>query len=640
MTLIFKPFIKMMFMMAALFASLSAYAAESEWIKTDFAKIRLISASETAGQSNSLTAALDIWLEEGWKTYWRTPGDAGLAPQIFITQPSNLGLVADIAYPLPKRFALFGLDTFGYSERVILPLSLRWDGEGGGLTMSAMIESLICSDICVPVTGALSLNLPEGPARPSIYAQEIARAQAGVPRQREADFTLSIANQETGDLRISFANEIIVEDVFIESLSDRAKGLSFGAPQKEANGQYLIPQTAGQERLAVGDDLRLTIDAGQEFYESKTRIADGVASALDEQSGHSSLPIWLIAFLGGLILNLMPCVLPVLSIKISSIMQMAGTTALSIRKRFIASAVGIVTSFALIALFLQILRQAGHQIGWGIQFQSPVFLAVMAIVMGIFTLSLFDLVHLRIPQFASRLAASTSSTGKNQDQSLVYDFAAGMLATLLATPCSAPFVGTAVSFGLSQSDGALYGTLLMMGVGLAAPWLLFALFPAFISALPRPGAWMVKLKYGLGLLMFGTFLWIMSLFVQAAGIINFETNKGAIEWQVFEETKLAQLIDEEKIIFVDITADWCITCKANKALVLNTKAASDLFSASDVVMMQADWTLPDERISAFLARYERFGIPFNIIYGPNAKEGIILPEILTYDALERALKKL
>ena len=640
MTLIFKPFIKMMFMMAALFASLSASAAESEWIKTDFAKIRLISASETAGQSNSLTAALDIWLEEGWKTYWRTPGDAGLAPQIFITQPSNLGLVADIAYPLPKRFALFGLDTFGYSERVILPLSLRWDGEGGGLTMSAMIESLICSDICVPVTGALSLNLPEGPARPSIYAQEIARAQAGVPRQREADFTLSIANQETGDLRISFANEIIVEDVFIESLSDRAKGLSFGAPQKEANGQYLIPQTAGQERLAVGDDLRLTIDAGQEFYESKTRIADGVASALDEQSGHSSLPIWLIAFLGGLILNLMPCVLPVLSIKISSIMQMAGTTALSIRKRFIASAVGIVTSFALIALFLQILRQAGHQIGWGIQFQSPVFLAVMAIVMGIFTLSLFDLVHLRIPQFASRLAASTSSTGKNQDQSLVYDFAAGMLATLLATPCSAPFVGTAVSFGLSQSDGALYGTLLMMGVGLAAPWLLFALFPAFISALPRPGAWMVKLKYGLGLLMFGTFLWIMSLFVQAAGIINFETNKGAIEWQVFEETKLAQLIDEEKIIFVDITADWCITCKANKALVLNTKAASDLFSASDVVMMQADWTLPDERISAFLARYERFGIPFNIIYGPNAKEGIILPEILTYDALERALKKL
>ena len=640
MTLIFKPFIKMMFMMAALFASLSASAAESEWIKTDFAKIRLISASETAGQSNSLTAALDIWLEEGWKTYWRTPGDAGLAPQIFITQPSNLGLVADIAYPLPKRFALFGLDTFGYSERVILPLSLRWDGEGGGLTMSAMIESLICSDICVPVTGALSLNLPEGPARPSIYAQEIARAQAGVPRQREADFTLSIANQETGDLRISFANEIIVEDVFIESLSDRAKGLSFGAPQKEANGQYLIPQTAGQERLAVGDDLRLTIDAGQEFYESKTHIADGVVNALDEQSGHSSLPIWLIAFLGGLILNLMPCVLPVLSIKISSIMQMAGTTALSIRKRFIASAVGIVTSFALIALFLQILRQAGHQIGWGIQFQSPVFLAVMAIVMGIFTLSLFDLVHLRIPQFASRLAASTSSTGKNQDQSLVYDFAAGMLATLLATPCSAPFVGTAVSFGLSQSDGALYGTLLMMGAGLAAPWLLFALFPAFISALPRPGAWMVKLKYGLGLLMFGTFLWIMSLFVQAAGIINFETNKGAIEWQVFEETKLAQLIDEEKIIFVDITADWCITCKANKALVLNTKAARDLFSASNVVMMQADWTLPDERISAFLARYERFGIPFNIIYGPNAKEGVILPEILTYDALERALKKL
>ena len=639
MTLILKPLLKMMFMMIALFAGASGYAAESEWIKTDFAKLRIISSSETAGQSNRLSAALDIWLEEGWKTYWRTPGDAGLAPQIFITQPSTLGLKADISYPLPKRFSLFGLDTFGYSERVILPLSLSWDGQGGGLSLSAMVESLICSDICVPVTGALSLSLPEGPARPSIYAQDIARAQASVPRDRDADFTLSLADQKTGDMRIAFDKQIALKDIFIEGISGDLSGVSFGAPQNEGNGRYLIPQTAGKKKPALGDRLRVTIDAGTAFYESEAAVSDSVAPAIDNGDSRSSLPIWLIAFLGGLILNLMPCVLPVLSIKISAIMQMAGASAFSIRKRFIASAAGIMTSFALIALFLQILRHAGHQIGWGIQFQSPIFLSVMAVVMGLFTLSLFDLVHLRTPQFATRLLSSSHQGRKKQDeQGLASDFAAGMLATLLATPCSAPFVGTAVSFGLSQSDIALYGTLLMMGAGLAAPWLLFALFPSFIKILPRPGAWMVKLKYVLGLLMFGTFLWIVSLFVQAAGIINFEAHKSALKWQDFNEAELAQLINEDKLIFVDVTADWCITCKANKALVLDAKATRSLFEEADMVMMQADWTLPDEEISAFLARYNRFGIPFNIIYGPNARDGLILPEILTYDAIEKALK--
>ena len=176
-----------------------------------------------------------------------------------------------------------------------------------------------------------------------------------------------------------------------------------------------------------------------------------------------------------------------------------------------------------------------------------------------------------------------------------------------------------------------------MGLGLASPWLLGALFPSFISVLPRPGAWMVKLKYGLGILMFGTFIWIMSLFVHAAGVIQSAAISSSADYQPFDEGALARLIDDDQIVFVDVTADWCITCKANKALVLDTKATQDLFDEANAKMMQADWTLPDERISAFLARYERFGIPFNIIYGPNARDGIILPEILSFDALEKAM---
>ena len=632
--LIFKPFIQLAVIMITLLWGLSVNAAESEWIKTDFAKIRLISSSETAGQSNQLLVGLDIWLEKGWKTYWRTPGDAGLAPRIIITQPSTLGLSADISYPLPERFQLFGIDTFGYADRVILPLSLAWDDQAEGVSISAYIETLICSDICVPVSGDVSLTLPMGSVRPSIYAQDIARALADVPRQRDADVTLSPIDNQTGDMRLEFQEDISLEDVFVEGV----EGASFGAPQKEDGRHYLIPQTGGKRRAAIGDNLRLTIDAGAEFYESTVSVSENPGVAATSQSNSSSLPIWLIAFLGGLILNLMPCVLPVLSIKISAIMHMAGATAKSIRKRFLASAAGIITSFGLIALFLQLLRQAGHQIGWGIQFQNPLFLGVMALVMGLFTLSLFDLVHLRIPSFIERWLPASSMGKARTDQGMASDFAAGMLATLLATPCSAPFVGTAVSFGLSQSDTALYGTLLMMGVGLASPWLLFALFPSFIGALPRPGAWMVKLKYGLGLLMFGTFLWIMSLFVQAAGIVNSSADKSSVTWQIFEERELSRLIQDDKLVFVDITADWCITCKANKAFVLETQETLILLERSDAVMMQADWTLPDEAISAFLARYERFGIPFNIIYGPQARQGIILPEILTFEAIEKALK--
>ena len=624
--------ITLMAVIFALFSNQPVIAAESAWIKTDFAKIRLISTSETKGQSNSLAAALDIWLEEGWKTYWRTPGDAGLAPQIFITQPSTLGLKAEMAYPLPKRFELFGIDTFGYGERVILPLSLSWDETAGDLRISAMIETLICSDICVPVSGALTLTLPEGEARPSIYAQEIARALAQVPRIKDAQFSLSRAEGEAGDLLLQFGEEVALEDVFIEGVN----GASFGAPQALDKKSYLIPQTGGKARLAAGDKVTVTIDAGAEFYESSLSLSSSGQADESTASNNAVLPIWLIAFLGGLILNLMPCVLPVLSIKISSVLQMAGATAIQIRWRFIASASGIITSFALIALFLQILRQAGNQIGWGIQFQNPVFLGVMAVVMGIFTLSLFDVVHLRTPAFASKLLSRSAGT-KKQTGGLSHDFAAGMLATLLATPCSAPFVGTAVSFALSQSDAALYGTLLMMGVGLAAPWLVFALFPSFISVLPKPGPWMVKVKKLLGLLMLGTAIWVISLFVQAVGIVNFAPGKASMTWQSFDEVELAQMIEDDRIIFVDVTADWCITCKANKALVLDRQATQKLLAASNVVMMQADWTLPDEAISAYLARYNRFGIPFNIVYGPAAKEGIILPEILSFDTVEKAI---
>ena len=213
-----------------------------------------------------------------------------------------------------------------------------------------------------------------------------------------------------------------------------------------------------------------------------------------------------------------------------------------------------------------------------------------------------------------------------------------MLATLLATPCSAPFVGTAVSFALSQSDAVLYGIMFMMGVGLALPWLVFAIFPHLITYLPRPGQWMVRLKQILGLIMALTVLWVASLLAGSLGYrVDISSQQSTINWQTFDLGELDTLRASDRLIFVDVTADWCITCKANKTLTLETGEAISLFTSQNVTMIQADWTLPDDDIARFLASHQRFGIPFNIVYGPSARQGIILPEILTLADIEKAL---
>ena len=607
-----------------------AHAAESRWLATDFAKIRLISSSETAGLGGTQQLALEFRLEEGWKTYWRTPGDAGLPPQIFVDPFVSPDVDATLQFPLPKRFQLFGLDTFGYEGRVILPLTVTVPEPEFGLRLAVTVDSLICSDICVPVSGPLELDLPPGAFVPSIYGQDIAMAAAQVPRKRPQALTLQPYSQDdTSGLLATFtaATDAPVRDILLEG----PIGTSFGIPEPSGDG-YFIAQLSG-DALASDAAITATVDAGSQFFETDVRVG-GVALSSEAVQQTSSLPLWLIAFLGGVILNFMPCVLPVLSLKVASVIQLAGATRSLIRRRFLASAAGIISSFLILAAGLAAFRFAGAQIGWGIQFQNPIFLGVMAVIMGLFTLSLFDMVTFRTPAFAAKMMPARSSS-----PGLLSDFGAGMLATLLATPCSAPFVGTAVSFGLSQSDVALFGIMLMMGLGLASPWLLLALMPQAISILPKPGAWMIRLKQVLGLAMAATFIWIGALFVQAIGGSSQNATEADYGWKVFSEAALAEAQDAGATIFIDVTADWCITCQANKALVLNAADMKTLLAERNVVMMQADWTLPDDEISRYLARYNRFGIPFNIVYGPAEKEGVILPEILTKSSVKKALDR-
>ena len=617
----------------------SLRADTGAWFKNDLVQMRLISASQTAGNGQALSLGLEVLLQDNWKTYWRTPGDAGLAPQIFPDPIALQGAQAELHFPLPKRFSLFGLDTFGYGKRVLFPLKLTLTDPAQASMIKMTAELLICDDICVPVQAPLSLSLQQGAQTPSYHQQELAKIRSQLPRLEAGAVSLSLADtsldrEGKGHLIATTAQPLDIMDMLIEGPA----GHSFAKPELLGNNQYLLKKLAGKTPLALGTPLQVTIDAASRPIEVPVMITASTAPLKTGQQ--KSYPLWLIALIGGFILNFMPCVLPVLSLKISHVLTMASSSPKLIRARFAMSAAGIITSFLLLSAFLQILRQFGQQIGWGIQFQSPLFLGMLFIVTAIFTLSLFDIVTFRTPAFVQKLMPrrthdTSAATTQNH---LIHDFGAGMLATLLATPCSAPFVGTAVSFALSQSDAVLYGIMFMMGVGLALPWLVFSVFPHLITYLPRPGQWMVRLKQILGLIMALTVLWVASLFAGSLGYrVDISSQQSTINWQTFDLGELDTLRASDRLIFVDVTADWCITCKANKTLTLETGEAISLFTSQNVTMIQADWTLPDDDIARFLASHQRFGIPFNIVYGPSARQGIILPEILTLADIEKAL---
>jgi suppressor for copper-sensitivity B len=452
----------------------------------------------------------------------------------------------------------------------------------------------------------------------------------------------------------------------------------------------------------AGQTVDLTVMAGDDFTTQSIKVAKDAPLAGSFAAGKpiptdagTMAQFWTVigfAFLGGLILNLMPCVLPVLAIKLAAIIEASGQSRGFVRLRFGAGAMGILSSFAILAAGLAALRLTGGQIGWGIQFQSPVFLAIMLLVLGLFTLNMLDQFFLPIPAFlqASFRGDGQNTNGKNTNGGarpaiLFGDFMAGMLATVLATPCSAPFVGSAVTVALTGDMTHLFAVFMAMGAGLAAPWGLVVLFPTLVGFLPRPGHWMVWLKRGLAGLLIATMIWLGWLlqtiqggqaallvfaligfvllailcrqkigvllagaglfaglaFLPAPAIVAPQAN--GLVWQVWSDDARAAARAEGKLVFVDVTADWCITCKANKALVLETAPIAPMLAAlvddGKLVMLKADWTRPDPRIAAYLASHDRFGIPFNIIYGPKAPEGVLLGELLRADIVENALIK-
>ena len=396
----------------------------------------------------------------------------------------------------------------------------------------------------------------------------------------------------------------------------------------------------------------------------------------------------LAALLGGLILNGMPCVLPIVSLKLFGLAQASGRSRREITAGALMTTLGILVSFWVLAAATLIARSAGEAVGWGIQFQNPLFVTFLALVLTLFSLNVWGLFEIQLPQ------AISNRLGGGQSEGYSGHFFSGVFATLMATPCSAPFLGTAVGFALSQPAATIVATFTAVGVGLAAPYLLLAAVPNATRLLPKPGEWMATLRGIMGFLIAGTTVWllyvlaaqmdsarlafvevgllVLALFVWlqgrsrgaaprilgrlgavAAALFVLVLAGGAsahsggagggpgmervLNWVPFDPVQVVTLADEGRLVFVDVTADWCATCKVNERLVLETEETAALFARYDVVAMQADWTNRDDGIARYLASFGRYGIPFYALYRPN-QEPHVFSELLRGSRLEEAIR--
>jgi suppressor for copper-sensitivity B len=694
--------------LAGVLAVAAAGAAEpgaSDSVRTEQSAVRLISATAAVGTASELRAGLEFDLQPGWKTYWRSPGDAGFPVSVDWSGSTNVA-AADLSWPVPHRFSLFGLDTFGYEDRVVLPVAVRPATVGEPVVLDAKVNYLVCHDICIPYDAHVRLELPSGPATPTEFAQSINRFVAQVPgggaRHGLMLERVALAGTDAEPVLDVVARASIVPfdrpDVIVEappgfyvgapttSLSDGGMRARFALPITVDDGAPPLKDAALTLTLVDGvRGLEQRIVAGVGIAGSNAAAVDAVPPLPTMLSG-SLVAMILVALLGGLILNVMPCVLPVLSLKVLGVLGHDGEDHRHLRVSFLASAAGILATFAGLAGVLVALKAAGGVVGWGIQFQQPWFLIAMMLVLTVFAANLWGWFEIPVPAIVGRLA------GVGGSSSFAGQFGTGVFATLLATPCSAPFVGTAVAFALARGPAEIFAIFAALGLGFAAPYLLVAAIPAIARLLPRPGYWMIWLRRFLGLLLVGTAVWLLTILAATldrtalwvvAGLIvamtgalwarhhlpeslraaspiavvalaigalvvptQFATSRvtNALErpagfWKPFDEAAIGRLVGEGNTVFVDVTADWCVTCIVNKRLVVESSTVNQRLTAPGVVPMQADWTRPDDRIARYLAANNRYGIPFNAVYGPGAPNGIVLPELLSESVVLEALEK-
>jgi suppressor for copper-sensitivity B len=675
-----------------------AHAASSEWASNAHGSARLISAVEATGTSAQLDVGLQLRMTPGWHTYWRTPGDAGIAPSIDWNRSENLA-GADIAWPVPQRLPALGeLETAGYEDGIVLPIVIRLGNPGAPIHLHAEVDYASCKEVCIPYHASLDLALPTGLARPGPEASFLAAARARVPGDLSAtQLQLLGAAAAVGQKNATFSVRLASTGIPFSSPDLFVEGLANGSPGRpkvalaQAGRLATISVPIRHEAAAAiaGTKLRVTLVDGARAAEAEITPALGTLPPMTGDATRGA--IIGLALLGGLILNLMPCVLPVLSLKLLALAGYAGAERRAARFGLMATAAGVIVSFGVIAAVLMVMKTAGAAIGWGIQFQQPWFLAGMALVTTLFAGSLWGWAPIALPAAIAGTVGSIRRQGRFTDAFLM-----GAFATLLAASCSAPFVGTAIGFALARGPLDVFVVFGTLGLGMAAPFLAAAAVPGLVACLPRPGPWMLWLQRALGLALLGTAAWLLSVLALEAGVgisllvagmlatllaalvwrhrLSPGRARRRIEiaavalaaivvlvpslrgqavpveptrsndmtelWQPFDEAALHRMVADGKVVLVDVTAAWCLTCKANELAVLGQPPVADRLRSPDVIAMRADWTRPDPAVTAYLQSFARYGVPLDVMYGPGTPQGIALPELLTsatvMDAFRRA----
>ncbi len=645
---------------------------------------RFVLTGQVNPDKKTVEGFLEVKLDKGWKTYWRSPGEGGVAPKIDWKESRNLSR-AEWHWPYPQQYELLGINTLGYKGDVVIPITLHISDWSRPVALNATLTLSSCDTVCVLTDYPFTLTFNTNQLQLSESAAfQYAQAISLVPRSTSQITDLEARwDPQTNQLQVSLTRslgwhnpELIVDSSHHKAKEYSFKPLSIRTTDNQATAIFAVSSWMRDIDL---DQVPLFVSVKDEGVLAEANMVAGLGTVAGHQS--SLLIMLLFAFVGGLILNVMPCVLPVLGMKLSSVIATQGLQKSQIRRQFVASSFGILCSFWLLAIFLWGLKLTGNAVGWGIQFQSPWFLGLMALVTGLFGANMLGLFNIMLP---SKLSTWASTKG---DDSAIGHFTQGVFATLLATPCSAPFLGTAVAFALGANSIELFAIFTALGLGMALPWLLVAAFPRLASLLPKPGKWMNKVKYTFGAMMLATCLWLLYLtsnhipifwvivaalllvvallravkrvhgdkaFVTAGGLLLIGLSSSLVlgsitteqwvkplpddlVWRSLDKNDISRAVSQGKTVFVNVTADWCVTCKANKVGVLLQDPVYSTLKQDSIIPMQGDWTHPDSAVSRYLRENGRFGVPFNIVYGSARPQGIPLPVILTEESVMQAI---
>jgi thiol:disulfide interchange protein DsbD len=641
----------------------------------------------------SFTVGLLLRMAPAWHTYWKFSGDAGLPTELKWKLPPGWK-IGDIQWPIPLKTIDPGdIQTYGYENEVLLMQEITPPSKLDDLSAKPSTEAnwLVCEKICIPGGATLQLDLPVAstsqPANTDVFARYRRLLPQNVPASNvgRADWS-----RVGSDLRLKIPSETLAKYPAVDffPLPEQETIVGHPAVQSRNNNEivFRIPLESAPKDLSSVSGLVVFAHQPNGDDRAAWQITSTPAvSASPSAPARGIFTFLLFGFLGGLILNLMPCVLPVISLKIFGFVQQAGQSRQKIFRSGIAFTFGIFAWFIALAVLLIALKGAGRDVTWGgFQFTNPYFVLTLSVIVLVFALNLFGVFEVSLPQSVTRNLLSTS-----ERKDLLGSFFQGVFATVLATPCTAPFLGTALGFAFTQSAVIILAMFIAIAAGMSAPYLLLSAQPAWLRFLPRPGPWMVHVKQFMGFLLLATLLFLlyvlgaqrglegaiwascfllvisvacwmkgafvvpsasavkrivvlllMLLLVIGSGVYfigdKFQSAKIASadsqirgDWQPFTPERLQTELEHGRTVFVDFTAAWCLTCKFNEASVLEARDVREAFQRHGIVKLKADWTNGDPVITKLLQQFGRPGVPLYVLYPTKNEEPIVFPEVLT-----------